>query len=145
MGCDIHVYVEVKVKGKWVLINAPYIRRNYDLFAKMANVRNYENIKPISEPKGLPENISDGTKLYLDIWEDDAHSASWLSPKEMGGLQDWLDEMEPKTDYSINHTRNHYEKEFGYLFGNSIDGFIKYPQDQPEWLQDVRVIFWFDN
>ena len=145
MGCDIHVCVEVKTKGKWILINSPMIRRNYDLFAKMANVRNDYGIVPISKPKGLPENISDGTKLYLNIWDGDGHSYSWFTPKEMGVLQEHIDGLDSDDRWSINHIHNHVEKEFGYLFGDSIDGFIKYPEDQPEWLEDVRVIFWFDN
>lgn len=108
MGCDIHFYVEKKVKGKWVAadkytkdedgnLNVDYddrfyAGRNYNLFAILANVRNgigFAGCKtgggfiPISEPKGLPEDVSQKVKDISDGWDCDGHSHSWFTVKEL--------------------------------------------------------------
>lgn len=64
--------------------------RNYSLFAMLADVRNGygfagistgTGFKPISKPRGLPEDISQKVKrLY---YEDGGHSESWLSLREV--------------------------------------------------------------
>ena len=61
MGCDIHANFEIKVNNKWLYYSNPDIDRNYDLFARMANVRNNRGIKPIDDPRGLPEDITETT------------------------------------------------------------------------------------
>lgn len=103
MGCDIHIYTEVKRENKWV--HADYFRRNrykneqdkeeftvceiyqgrnYRLFSVLANVRNYEKLnKYISEPKGLPDNCSTFVKTLSDEWDTDGHSHSFLTLKEL--------------------------------------------------------------
>jgi len=79
MGCDIHMYVEKKnlESGGWEFAPAGeespgtrsygdtlycdwYSGRNYELFAILAGVRNSSGLTPISEPRGLPDNVSDG-------------------------------------------------------------------------------------
>lgn len=37
------------------------------------------------------------------------------------------------------------EDEFCYVFGNSLAGFTKYPEDRLDGLEDIRLVFWFDN
>lgn len=105
IGCDIHVCCERKnYKGEW--INCDYFKlnpyfdvdddeddkwwivpifddRNYELFATLADVRNYGYIKPISEPRGLPEDIHYITKELADSWGDDGHSHSYYTLKEL--------------------------------------------------------------
>jgi hypothetical protein len=107
MGCDIHLYTEKKIKRKdkefwWCVDNfkpnewnldysdepqfshkSIYDIRNYDLFAALADVRNYGNIIPIDEPRGLPDDISDIVKKEAEIWHGDGHSYSWLTAKEI--------------------------------------------------------------
>jgi len=71
MGCDIHIWTEIKSKetGKWEIskqdifpdgdtkkTSSPFDRRSYRLFALLADVRNNAGIIPISEPKGLPDD-----------------------------------------------------------------------------------------
>ena len=51
MGCDIHLHVEVKIKGKWLHYNHPNIDRCYWLFTKMAGVREIEGVEAC---EGLP-------------------------------------------------------------------------------------------
>lgn len=69
-----------------------YSGRNYDLFAILANVRNGygfagvntgEGFKPISEPKGLPDDISKTVKESAERWDEDGHSHSWFTVKEL--------------------------------------------------------------
>jgi hypothetical protein len=142
MGCNIHVHVEIKVKGRWLHYNHPYVRRNYWLFGKMAGVRNYDNVKPISKPKGFPDDASETTALdFYEQWGVDAHSASWLSSEEVKEFSEWFGKQ-PGRDQGDVHG---FEGIFGYLFGNTLAGFSKYPEDQPDFLEDFRIVFWFDN
>lgn len=108
MGCDIHLYTEVKttVDGKkkwnncddWRLnkyfgsdenesqynIHSIYRHRDYELFTILAGVRQYndKNI-PISKPRGLPHDVSDVVKAESDRWDSDGHSHSYLSYAEL--------------------------------------------------------------
>lgn len=69
MGCDIHIFAEVKRQGKWEKVtdecftdiyyetkksSCPFDWRSYAMYGFLADVRNYSNCKPISETKGLP-------------------------------------------------------------------------------------------
>ena len=83
MGCDIHLFLEIKKKEKWTFIKELDIGRSYDMFGIVADVRNLVNAIPISEPKGLPEDVSDKVREELDEWDCDGHSHSWLNWKEI--------------------------------------------------------------
>ena len=83
MGCDIHAYLEVKKEDKWVYINDIDISRNYDLFARLANVRNYRGIEPISEPRGMPKHMSKDIFDHYEEYKMDYHSFSYLYLEEM--------------------------------------------------------------
>lgn len=146
MGCDIHFHIEVKTKNGWELYSKPNVKRNYKLFAKLAGVRNYDNIKPISEPKGLPEDISYLVKQSFESWGTDAHSASYITGEEIIKLDSWLEESKPYSEDTICMANS---LEYGvlhcYLEGNSFSGFYQYPKDRPSYILDVRFVFWFDN
>ncbi len=76
MGTYIHLYVERKTGNDWEAVKNSetgltvtwesavwedyehWIGQNYDLFALLAGVRNFYDIKPIAEPRGLPEDVS---------------------------------------------------------------------------------------
>jgi hypothetical protein len=112
MGCDIHLYVEKRVDGKWipadkwtkseyenegnpltVEYNARfYSGRNYDLFAVLADVRNGygfagvdtgDGFKPIRKPKGLPKDASREVRAESESWGIDGHSHSWFTVAEL--------------------------------------------------------------
>lgn len=112
MDCDIHLYTERKIKinrnGKekdiWVncdnyRINTWYYEypederkfeiiplyndRNYSLFEVLANVRAYYGNEIMSEPKGLPDDISKEVQKEADYWSCDGHSYSWFTAKEL--------------------------------------------------------------
>ena len=57
--------------------------RNYALFSILADVRNYANMDYISQPKGLPEDITEIVKKDADEWDLDGHSHSYLTLKEL--------------------------------------------------------------
>lgn len=69
-----------------------YRSRNYDLFGILANVRNGRGFagvptgtgfNPISEPRGLPEDVSPEVKAISDRWDGNGHSHSWLTLAEL--------------------------------------------------------------
>lgn len=134
MGCDIHVHAELKIDGKWEHYSCPDIKRNYRLFGLMAGVRDY-SIQPIASPRGLPEDLSVITKIDAARMESDAHSHSYITPKEIVIVEESMDDMNGLTAF----------KETGWLFGNSWAGFVKYPEDNEPTIQDIRWVFWFDN
>lgn len=136
MGCDISLKVEVKVKGKWLLFNQPRVDRNYELFEKMAGVRG-DVSNAISEPKGLPDDISEGTKLVYEYEKDDAHSESYLTLLEIGLLEKWYEEQ------AYEGTSRWFNSQFGYLFGNGYNDTDEL--NDPPIIEDVRFVFWFDN
>lgn len=137
MGCDIHAHFEIKVDGEWLHFSQPSIQRNYSLFARIANVRNYyENaIEPISKPKGLPEDISKTTKLCFAYWEDDAHDTTWLNAGE----------IEQMCKFAEAEDKLFEHKQLGYLFENGWGDWKDYPKSYPSFIQDIRFICWFDN
>ena len=143
MGCDIHCYVERKNNnGNWEKVgnvfpvseferqfydtdkrDSPFSWRNYDMFSVLAGVRNRGGITPISRRKGLPIDISND--VYR-LWEErryDNHSMSYLTLREL-------------SSYS-------YPKEF--IMCNSM--FIEQLEILKTLggLDDVRIVFWFDN
>lgn len=117
MGCDIHSFAEVKTNGKWLRLEEPKFEnygdekrtepfgwRSYSIFGFLADVRNYSHCKPISKPKGLPQDSEylntkldepqnysyygyDNGTAYTNKGEiecdADYHSLSWLSLKEL--------------------------------------------------------------
>ena len=84
MGCDIHAMIEKKNKLNW-WINAgkPEIDRNYQIFSVLTNVRNYDEIPFISNPRGIPEDCCDEFKAWSKQWDSDGHSHSYVTLREM--------------------------------------------------------------
>lgn len=147
MGCDIHMYVEKKVNDEWKPVKGPnpyygkydwekektryanwiYTGRNYDLFSLLADVRNDGNYKPISEPKGLPKDVSGTIKHESDKWGWDAHSHSYFTLKELkkSGIEKYKNEayLQEFLDFTMKHL-------------------VKLSDGKDE---QVRIVFWFDN
>lgn len=112
MGCDIHLFTEIKKsinsEDKWVNVDNwrynPYYKegsddgeemlhveslysgRNYELFGILAGVRDLSN-DAIDDPRGLPEDVSSVTKKASDRWDGDGHSHSWLTLRELKEYQ----------------------------------------------------------
>ncbi len=89
-GSYWHKSLEEAKKGSysdWI-----YDGRNYDLFAILADVRNgrgFAGVKTgdgfniISDPKGVPSDISSVIAADYEEWMGDAHSASWFTLREL--------------------------------------------------------------
>lgn len=143
MGCDIHAHVEVKLDGAWHHLVEADLDRNYTLFGYMAGVRGYD-IVPLCNPRGLPEDVSVLTAVFSRRLGVDGHSHSWLNYDEMLKVQEFAEEN--NISLSPWWFRECRDLPFGaYLFGNDLMGWRKYPDDYPSELQDIRLVFWFDN
>lgn len=106
MGCDIHVYCEAKgySNDKW--INVDHYKKNkyydpnndgeyefevvhifddrdYGLFSILADVRNYADIEPIDQPRGLPDDVTKEVKEFSEGYGFDGHSHSYFTLKEL--------------------------------------------------------------
>jgi len=106
MGCDIHLYKEKMVEGKWVTadkgwcdeydegyINVPYENRftdrDYDLFGLLCDgVR--RNHKFAFKGRGLPFNTCEEVKSLSDMWGDDGHSHSYIYLHELKDAWNFL-------------------------------------------------------
>lgn len=152
MGCDIHPHVEVKTNGKWEIstkdvfslddfdkkdykkekCNSPFDWRSYSMFGFLAGVR--ETCNPISDPKGLPDDISEEVKKEHEYMDMDAHSESFLTLKELSDF-----DYDKQVISSVNEIKTYRdflsEMYFTHLSELKTLG-------EPE---NVRVVFWFDN
>jgi hypothetical protein len=112
MGCDIHLYAEVRRDGTWHTADTwsedggfwhvPYEKsfysdRNYDLFAILADVRNGrgfagvrtgEGFVPMASPRGVPEDASPEYRRVVEQWSGDGHSHSWHTVEDVMAY-DW--------------------------------------------------------
>ena len=101
--------------------------RNYNLFCALCGVRNYHfdgDIKCVSKPKGLPNDVSDIVKKQYDLWGSDGHSHSWNTLKEL--------------------------KEFDWsVYGDTVKEFLEEVIPKMEAVgvsdEDVRIVYFFDN
>lgn len=151
MGCDIHTRIEylgyVDCKLKWMdadyYSRNPYYDkkndygrkfevveicndRNYQRFATLANVRNYGGTKPISEPRGMPDDCNKYIKKDYKSWGCDAHSASWFTLKEL-------------MDYQNNQPMSKYS---GYISQDAAQKLDKENIMPEEWCQGTTDKTW---
>ena len=61
---------------------APYKGRNYNLFAVLADVRNYGDLEAIEDPRGVPDDASKAWRKYTE-GDGDLHSHSWFTLAEL--------------------------------------------------------------
>jgi hypothetical protein len=189
MGCDIHSYCEVEIigqdnVGRWFCIGRvfmdedgsdwgspvtyhPIDERNYDLFGILANVRNGtwgDALKPISEPRGIPDNVSAFVRKQFDSWSSDGHSHSYVSLEEIENY-DWEAKIhkvgcvseEQKADFERTSTpptcysaygSNGVYVEWDEPISSVCPYFMKNTLPVLRELSKhgkVRLVFWFDN
>lgn len=146
MGCDIHLYSEYRdKKGKWFSADHfsvdPYIEnelnyelvsiydwRNYELFGTLANVRNYSDNECISDPRGLPCDMSLATKKGYEFWGCDAHSCSWLTAAE---IFDWK-----KSHSFVKHSGFISQEDSARL-----DAYGELPTTWCQWTSDKTCVY----
>lgn len=139
MGCDIHVYAEIKVKDVpgWHYYGQVPMNRNYDLFRRIARLPGEsQSVTPISEPRDWPAAVSLVANLHRQDWGSDGHSHTYLSSQEVIDLYDWAIAALNYPQYWIGES---------YLFGTSWHTFRKFPDDYPEFVEDFRWLILFDN
>ncbi|MGX4583337.1 hypothetical protein [Paenibacillus chitinolyticus] len=57
--------------------------RHYLFFEVLAGVRAKHDLEPVSQPKGLPDDISPEAREAAAFWDVDGHSHSWLTAAEL--------------------------------------------------------------
>lgn len=137
MGCDIHLYGEVKINGVWRHWSNPSVPRNYKLFGRMAGVRD-DSVEPIAAPRGIPDDATFETRFDHDEFGD-GHTPSWLSGVEIDQL-----ERDSHNSFGGQSFWNLCHHAIGYIFGNGWN-VQKYPRDYPQGVEEARIVFWFDN
>ena len=141
MGCDIHATLEY---DKWKL-KSPNdahnwysfaknidIDRGYYLFGILAGIRT-DNINKIAEPRGVPEDASYEFKQEYEEWDSDAHTASWVTFKE---LQDWQPSKDATAYYEFSTAADMRDQDF-YKTMELLA--------QRYGAENVRLVFFFDN
>lgn len=105
MGCDIHMYRERKVNGKWEScddfidiyedgnLDVPYEKRfsdrNYNLFGVLSKgVRQSYDFS--FEARGLPIVVCNKVNQAYNDWGSDAHSCSYLFLHELIELEEYI-------------------------------------------------------
>lgn len=152
MGCDIHLYAEVKKEDEWTSLSewieeededsgGRFVRylaedrksrfytngRNYNLFSALCGVRNWyftKDSQMISKPKGFPLDADSRIHYCYIRWGRDAHSASWNTLKELK-VFDWSD--------------------YGDTVKAFLDEVIPKMESASENPENVRIVYWFDN
>lgn len=112
----------MKLNGRWEHVGRVDCNRDYELFGKLAGVRN-SSIKPISSPKGFPDDINPLTKWYLN--QEEEHSFSWLDGKELKKLAKW-EEKEQRFERLSDRLNDFWNAKILYT-------------------KDYRVVFGFDS
>lgn len=150
MGCDIHMFREVRRDGQWECLESTYednhgsdeepdmllhledlaISRNYWLFGLLAaGVRTEWEFS--WQPRGIPEDASEAVRADHALWDSDAHSASWLS----------LPEIREKAAELLILPDQKSAQCFAELA--DLQNQLDWPTDAAP--EDCRIVFWFDN
>ena len=131
MGCNSHLTIEVKKEWyngtRWetYALDIPE-SRDYTIYELMAGVRGEEE-KALISPRGIPTDVDMSTKSWIERWEGDVHTHSYLTAAE---FRDVLDEY-PATEIP--------DKAWLSL-GKVLDTLEQiYGKDR------ARVVFFFDN
>lgn len=149
MGCDIHPAIEANLFGeRWSLCAMPDglpRDRDYFSFSVMANVRNnYSYVVPISEPRGLPPDLS--PELTLLIKDNEfilgEHSYSWLTLEECEAV-DWKTRLPGDVFWVV--------EEMDPLFAQLTADMQRIYELHKSWLErsggkkNIRIVFGFDS
>jgi hypothetical protein len=160
MGCDIHIYVEKKIGDTWYPLTPPQHNPYYEpgdeeeggpwsqpltlehrVFSMLAGVRNGhgfagiktgEPITPISEPRGLPDDVCAEIKEISDAWDIDGHSHSHFTLAELDAVPwkqneihscGWVDAAQ----FQVWEKEGQPQQWCGDMTGDSV---VKIPNDE---------------
>ena len=126
-----------------------YPGRNYDEFAILADVRNGSGFagvdtgdlyEPIAAPKGIPDDCSDEVLDDYEGWGADAHSASWLTLKELKATPQYWSKTVKKRGMITKAQAQHLEETgekptswSGGVWGAGAENYVQY-----EWEIEYR-------
>lgn len=114
MGTDIHLVIEEKWSwqkewmpaDEWLkkdegiyMAREHDVWRNYDVFRRLAGVRDDGLIEPIAEPRGLPADAHAVTRAWAD--DSDYHDMSWISMQEFKNAFPWSPKFEDMTHFAL--------------------------------------------
>lgn len=168
MGCDIHLFIEYKNHvGNWVCFGDEMNPgRMYEMFAKMAGVRDYEGIMKF-KPRGLPENYSSevesGAHYFISEHVTDEYEDRRVSPSKAEEMvsKGWAKRHPTKDFYvTVSDWHNH-----SWLTADELESCmtdLNIPAEHEKWFveyravvaamrvfekagYETRVVFWFDN
>jgi len=153
MGCDIHLYSESFINGKWVADRIDTLRtptveeqedgeridistsydgdRNYSLFGLLTNGEVRREVSFGLPNQGMPTDASDIIADMHEAWDTDAHSENHLTVKQL--KEKAMELMVIPDPYALDYLQ--------YLNG-LITGLPPATQPNPE---HQRIVFWFDN
>ncbi|EJW19182.1 hypothetical protein M5X00_17335 [Paenibacillus alvei] len=95
--------------------------RNYNLFSILAGVRNNHRISAISEPRGLPDDVTEKVESISDEWGSDGHSHSYLSATELVQF-DWNQFIKLEGWVDANNYKEFKEKGSPFMWSRSVGG-----------------------
>jgi hypothetical protein len=132
-------------------IETEYVRsshlttRNYQLFAVLANVRNYNDLPYIAADRGMPP---DASQALIDAYNKDiadAHSLSYITLRE---LRDWYKKQEANElkNQLLDKPQLHkmFDPWFDFIKNHVAFNFYVYTGNEDFW-DNFRITFWFDN
>jgi len=160
LGCDIHLYIEHKdprYPGWECFGRRIFPDRDYNMFAAMAGVRNYDDVAPVSMPKGIPEGISwqvnDDNTLFVS---DESSDCEGYCSKEKA--KEWAQRGISKKvgDYRVTHPDWHshswlntgeYEKALNSVsvYDSEYKVILVVMKEFEKLGEEARIVFWFDN
>lgn len=193
MGCDIHSFIEIRTKDKWELCEIPYFTeydykktrkyeknftahpfdwRSYGMFSVLAGVRG--SAKPITPPKGIPEDVSSDISKNWEQWGSDGHTPSYYVLRELlefnflqnftyetfasyGGEDEILISNPNKFGNTFNsrmiclekvRPKDGYERKGKITYKTFLGELFFLQLDEMCDIknpEDVRIVFWFDN
>jgi hypothetical protein len=98
------------------------VGRNYRRFAALAGVRGDG-----PDAKGVPADVSDTAQFFIDRWEGDGHSHSWLEITEAAKI--FADTESLNTKFATENPESYF-----------------FNVDEPDLSERAyRIVFWFDN
>lgn len=174
MGCDIHIWVEIKKEDKWEVNTkevftisefdkgwhkkekreVPFDWRSYGMYGFLADVRNYSMVPTIEGIDEIPEDASQEVLESYEAWEMDAHSIKTVNSKtltEFDYTQTFNDrrvtKQVGKNSWSGGVTGTE-EEGTTYQFVQFLGELFMQNVEELKELEkegEVRLIFWFDN
>lgn len=170
MGCDIHLYVEHREAGEWRAVEPVgqpdywgrqwQVSRDYAAFGLLSGVRNYCEVTPIAEPRGIPEDISWTIlrETLLGVLSNEAYAIREGLGEDTDGFctltqaKRWGDWFNGTREWIV-HPDYHSHSWLTLSELHTVD----WAEEAPEFAKlvarlaelgapdDVRIVFWFDN